>query len=283
MSTQISNVTFIGGGNMATAMIEGLESSDEPPSITICDPSESARSRHRAAGRRAVAGPAELRRPSLIVLAFKPQHLATAAPALDASLPDDALVVSVLAGVSTATLEACFPRARVVRVMPNTPMAVGLGMSGVAAGARATGHDVELAATLCRPSGEVLVVPEARLDSLTAVSGSGPAYFFRFCEVLVHAAREQLGFSEGEARLLVSQTARGAIAYLDAEEGFPASRLRHEVTSPGGTTEAALQVFDQGGLAELAEQAMRAAAHRARELDLAASARMAHLDRGRVA
>ncbi|TVQ87342.1 MAG: pyrroline-5-carboxylate reductase [Deltaproteobacteria bacterium] len=283
MSPQIKTVTFIGGGNMATAMVEGLESLDEPPSITLCDPSEAARQRHRRAGRRTVAGPAQLDRPRVIVLAFKPQHLAAAAPDLDACLPDDALVVSVLAGVSTQTLHACFPRARVVRVMPNTPMAIGQGMAGVAAGDRATPHDVETAAALCRPSGEVLIVPEARLDAITAVSGSGPAYFFRFCEVLVRAAREELDFSDAEARLLVSQTAKGAIAYLDSEEGFPAQRLRSEVTSPGGTTEAALRVFDQGGIAELAENALRAAAHRARELDAAASARMQRLDRGRVA
>lgn len=267
-----SSVTFIGGGNMATAMIEGLESLDEPPEQVICDPSPEVRERHRRAGRRVVATPSELDAPDVVVVAFKPQHLPGASLDLLEALPADTLVVSVLAGVSTATIESYLPGVRVVRVMPNTPMAIGEGMCGVAGGQTATEQDVELAASLCRPAGEVLIVPEDRIDAITAVSGSGPAYFFRFCEVLVKAAREELDFSDEEARLLVSQTARGAISYLSAEDDFPASRLRRAVTSPGGTTEAALNVLDDGGLADLATAALSAACTRAGELDAAAAA-----------
>lgn len=268
---------------MATAMLDGLEALDEPPELTVCDPSELARTRHQRAGRKVAAHPSELASAQVVVLAFKPQHLPGASDALNAALPDGALVVSVLAGVSCDTLQSCLPRCRVVRVMPNTPMAVLQGMSGVAGGSTATPEDIEIAASLCRPSGEVLVVPEARLDAITAVSGSGPAYFFRFCEVLVQAAQDELDFSDAEARLLVSQTAHGALAYLGAEDGFPAARLRRQVTSPGGTTEAALKVFDDGDLAGLAAGALVAAAGRARELDSAAAERLTAVTKGRVA
>ena len=261
-------VTFVGGGNMATAMIEGLETLSPRPSVTVCDLNAQVLSRHAAAGRIATADLVEAVRDNrVVVLAIKPQHLADAMPDLARAIVPGTLVISVLAGVPTSTLESGLPDGvRVVRVMPNTPMAIGEGMSAVAPGCSATRGDVRVGVALCEPAGEVLVVKESRIDAITAVSGSGPAYFFRFCEVLVQAAREELDFSEAEASLLVSQTAKGAIAYLVASEGFPAGRLRKEVTSKGGTTAAALNVFDQGGLPDLARDALVAARNRAQEL-----------------
>ena len=114
--------------------------------------------------------------------------------------------------------------------MPNTPMAVGEGMSAVAAGSRATRADLDVAAAICAPSSQVMRVEESRIDDVAAVSGSGPAYFFRFCEVLMEAAQTQCGFSEAEARQLVSQTAKGAIAYVDSQADFPVARLRRLCT-----------------------------------------------------
>lgn len=258
---------FIGGGNMASAMIAGLDALEDSPTIVVCDPSESVRARHGSNGHKTLTGLAELRNAQILILAFKPQHFAAAVPDLQAALAPDALVVSIMAGISCQRIESALPNARVVRVMPNTPMAVNEGMSGVAGGSRATDSDVDIAAGICEPSGKVLRVDEDRMDAIAAVSGSGPAYFFRFCEVLVEAAKTTGGFSDAEARLLVSQTAKGAIAYLDSQDGFPAARLRQEVTSKGGTTFAALQVFDEGGLARLAQEAMSAAIARAKELD----------------
>ena len=261
-------ITFIGGGNMATAMIDGIESLDDAPAVQVIDVAAEVLSRHEAHGRDATDDLVDgLAISSVVFLAVKPQHLAAMREALAAAIRPGTLLISVLAGTRCAALESFLPESvRVTRVMPNTPMAVGEGMCAVAAGARADEVDVELTAALCRPSAEVLVVPESRMDAITAVSGSGPAYFFRFCEVLMTAAQDELDFSEAEARLLVCQTAKGASEYLAATEGFPAGKLRRQVTSKGGTTAAALSVFDEGGLEQMARDALNAAVNRASEL-----------------
>ncbi len=263
-----SDIAFIGGGNMATAMLDGLDGLDAPPTCHVIDLDAKARRRHEAAGR--VASPSlveGLDEVETVVLAVKPQHLDPMKDELAEALQPGSLLISVLAGVPCSVIESVVPDdVRVVRVMPNTPMAVGEGMAAVAAGSRATKRDVQIAADICSPSAQVLVVPETKMDAITAVSGSGPAYFFRFCEVLMKAAERELDFSEAEARLLVCQTAKGAAEYLASTEGFPAGRLRKEVTSKGGTTAAALRVFDEGGIEDLARDALNAAVDRAGEL-----------------
>jgi pyrroline-5-carboxylate reductase len=260
-------IHFAGGGNMATAMIEGLEGLDTPPELVVIDPNEAARARHTAAGRSTSAhlnGVANVQR---MVLAFKPQHFAGAVDALRQALASDALVVTIMAGISTQTIQRALPGCRVVRVMPNTPMSVGWGMSGVAPGDGATEADLAVAEQICGASGAVLRVREDQMDAVTAISGSGPAYFFRFCEALMDAAVARCGFTEDEARLLVSQTAQGAMAYAGAQEGFPVGRLREQVTSPGGTTQAALDAFAQGNLGALVADAVDAAVRRGEELN----------------
>ena len=202
----------------------------------------------------------------MAVLAFKPQHFAGAVEDLRASLAPEALVISILVGVSTDAIESALPGRRIVRIMPNTPMMVGAGMSGVAPGASASASDVDVAVSIAEASGCVLRVGESQIDDVAAISGSGPAYFFRFCEVLVDVAQRECGFSEETARLLVGQTARGALAYLDSQEGYPAGRLREEVTSPGGTTEAALGVLEERGFRSMMGEAIQAARTRAKEL-----------------
>ena len=209
----------------------------------------------------------ELAGVEVAVLAFKPQNFAEAVSDLQGALADDALVISILVGVSTEVIEAALPGRRVVRIMPNTPMMVGEGMSGVAPGATADASDVDLAVGIAEASGRVLRVGESQIDDIAAISGSGPAYFYRFLEALVAAARSECGFSEETAQLLVEQTARGALSYLGAQEGFPAARLRREVTSPGGTTEAALSVFEDRDFTRMVADAIGAAQARARELN----------------
>ena len=263
-------IHFIGGGNMATAMILGLEALPTPPRLVICDRSEDARDRHGARGCSTVAAITDLTDVEVAVLAFKPQHFAGAVDDLRESLAPNALVLSILVGVSTRTIEAALPGIRVVRVMPNTPMMVGEGMSGVAPGSRASASDVDVAVELASASGRVIRVGESQIDDVAAISGSGPAYFFRFCEVLVDVAMKECGFSEETARVLVGQTARGALTYLESQEGFPAARLRKEVTSPGGTTEAALSVLAERGFAEMMAEAIQRAKARAVELNEAA-------------
>jgi pyrroline-5-carboxylate reductase len=247
-------------------MMQGLDSLPARPAVIVCDPNETARQKHALLGRPTCRDISDLAEVEVAVLAFKPQHFAGAAEALRQALRPDALVISIMVGVSCETIEAALPGARVVRVMPNTPMAVGLGMSGVAPGNTATDKDVDFAAAICAPSSKILRVSEAQIDDVAAVSGSGPAYFFCFCEALVDAAVTQCGFTREQAELLVAQTAKGAIAYLDAQEGFPAARLRKEVTSPGGTTQAALGVFAERDLAGMVKEALSAAQRRAAEL-----------------
>ena len=260
-------IHFVGGGNMATAMIEGLEALPTSPEIAIIDPSEAARVRHREAGRVTFSAIAEAKQITCALLAFKPQHFQSAVEDLRGALAKDALIISIMAGISTQTIGRALGDVRVVRVMPNTPMSVGWGMSGVAAGEGATDADVARAEAICSASGAVLQVSEAQMDAVTAISGSGPAYFFRFCEALMEAAVSRCGFSEDEARLLVSQTAQGAMAYAGSQEGFPVARLREQVTSPGGTTQAALKAFAEGKLSEVVAAGVEAALQRGKELN----------------
>ena len=180
--------------------------------------------------------------------------------------PAAATLVSILAGTPSRKLETWLPTgARVVRAMPNTPLAIGLGMVGLCAGTNAGDVDLARAEGLFAPCGKVLrVSDEGRMDAITAVSGSGPAYFFRFAEALVEAA-ERLGFTRDEAILLVGQTGEGSWKYLQ-QSGFEAAKLRQQVTSPGGTTAAALAVVDQADLTGLWVRALQAAEARGQEL-----------------
>jgi pyrroline-5-carboxylate reductase len=144
-------------------------------------------------------------------------------------------------------------------------MAAGLGMVGIAPGPGADADTMDLAETVFAPSAKVLRCTEDRIDALTAVSGSGPAYCFLFAEAMM-AGAQALGFSADEAQLLVGQTLRGSIAYLDGQEGYPAAQLRSQVTSPGGTTAAALSVFADADFTGLVERALVAARNRGQEL-----------------
>ncbi len=260
-------IYFLGGGNMATAIMNGLSRSMPNMELVVCDPSDTVRERHQEHGHKTYANIADCRDVQCVVLAVKPQYFPGAIQELAQAVTPKALMISVMAGISTASIESSFPDARVIRAMPNTPMAVSKGMVGLTKGRRATESDLEFTTAVFASSGKVLHLEESKMNAITAVSGSGPAYFFRFCEVMQAAAQELGGFTESEAQLLVSQTAQGAMAYLAAQEGFPVARLRREVTSPGGTTEAALTVLEQGDLKGLVHRAIGAAIQRGQELD----------------
>jgi pyrroline-5-carboxylate reductase len=263
----LPNVAFIGGGNMATATIKGLVALPNRPTITVVEPDAAKHAALAALGCRVVTdAAAALPGAGLVVLAIKPQVAAQVVPALAAAWPSNALLVSILAGTTTAKLAGWLPAgARVVRAMPNLPLAVGKGMVGLCRGASATAEDLALAEALFAPCAKVLkLADESRMDAITAVSGSGPAYFFRFAEALV-AGAEKLGFTREEAVLLVGQTGAGSWDYL-MESGFEAEKLRIAVTSPGGTTAAALKTLDDGGFMALWADALAAAERRGREL-----------------
>ncbi|MBA2482227.1 MAG: pyrroline-5-carboxylate reductase [Planctomycetes bacterium] len=260
-------IAFIGGGNMASAMIKSLAALPLPPQMTVSEPDPGKRASFTALGLTATADNCQATASARIVcLAIKPQMSAQVVPELGAAWAADKVLVSILAGMSTATLATWLPAgARVVRAMPNTPLAIGKGMVGLCRGKHASDADLALAEALFAPCARVLrVSDEARMDAVTAVSGSGPAYFFRFAEALVDAA-VQLGFTRDEAILLVGQTGAGSWDYLLAS-GFEAKRLREQVTSPGGTTAAALQVLEEQDFSGIISRALAAAQRRGQEL-----------------
>ncbi|MCU1570636.1 MAG: pyrroline-5-carboxylate reductase [Naasia sp.] len=211
------------------------------------------------ANRRAVAGAA------LVLVAVKPVGVLDLLQEIAGSLAPGTLVVSVAAGVSTAAMERRLPDdVAVIRAMPNTPATVRLAVTGISAGSRASAEQRELARNLFGTVGSVLEVDEDRLDALSAISGSGPAYVFYLVEQLEAAARER-GFDDEEANLLVQGTFRGAVELL-ASSGLSPAELRRRVTSPNGTTERAIAVLEEARLADTFDVATAAALARARQL-----------------
>jgi pyrroline-5-carboxylate reductase len=199
----------------------------------------------------------------LVLLGVKPYMVGDLLKEIAPALEPDAIVVSVAAGVTIDAMEALVPSV-VLRAMPNTPAVVGRAVTGLAAGSRASAEDVALARQLFETVGSVLEVPEAKIDALSTISGSGPAYVFYFIEELTRTAID-LGFTEEEASTLVNGTFLGA-AELLVSSGVAPAELRRRVTSPGGTTERAIEVLASADLKDLFDRATASALARAREL-----------------
>jgi pyrroline-5-carboxylate reductase len=200
-----------------------------------------------------------------ILLVVKPQDMDILLDSVGKSISNSQRVISFAAGKKTSSIEEHLVEGvPVLRVMPNTPMSVGVGASAISAGKYATVQDVRAVEELLRVSGKTIVVDESLQDAVTATSGSGPAYFFRFVEAMIAGAKD-LGLSDSDARTLVLQTINGAAALLSVEGASP-STLRKNVTSPNGTTFAALKVFEESGLEEIVKKAMTAARDRSQEL-----------------
>jgi pyrroline-5-carboxylate reductase len=183
-------------------------------------------------------------------------------------MSDQTLVVSIAAGISTAFIEKHLgsgKRWRVVRVMPNTPMLVGEGMSGIARGANASDDDVARVQRMFESAGDVVEVPEDRMNAVTALSGSGPAYFFLLVEQMI-AAGVDMGLSPQHARQLAAKTALGAAKMLVASPADAPEELRRRVTSPGGTTHAAITHMQAQNVPQAIVDAIKAAERRGREL-----------------
>jgi pyrroline-5-carboxylate reductase len=268
MSSQASaNVAFIGGGNMASALIGGLVQSGHAPSaIHVVEPFAAQAEKLRAqfgVQVEPVAGPA-LSGAQLVVWAVKPQLFKEAAqPA--APHVKGALQLSVMAGIRSGAIAAATGSARVVRTMPNTPALIGRGMSGLFASAAVTVAERTQVEQLLAPTGDLLWVErEELLDAVTALSGSGPAYVFYFVEAMMRAGGE-LGLSAEQSRRLAVGTFAGAAA-LAAQSPEPPAQLRANVTSKGGTTHAAITTLDARGVMEAFVAALHAAARRAKEL-----------------
>lgn len=201
----------------------------------------------------------------LLVLATKPQSFGELLPQVARHLGPRTAVLSIAAGVTLARLQAALgPSTPLVRVMPNTPGLIGQGVSALCLGSASGEAQADLARQVLAPLGTVLQVREEQMDAVTALSGSGPAYLFAFMEAL-QAAGERLGLEPETAFNLASQTLVGASAMVARREKTP-PELRAAVTSPGGTTAAALQVFDAGGFGDLVLKALTAARDRGAEL-----------------
>jgi pyrroline-5-carboxylate reductase len=265
-----TRIAFIGGGNMARSLVAGLIADGHAPTaLTVSDPLPEQRTRlgeahgiHTTDSNAAAVADAEV-----IVLAVKPQVAPAVCRALAGQLPEPApLVVSVMAGVTEASICAWLGRAvPLVRSMPNTPVLVQSGAIALHANAIATPAQRNLAEEIMRAGGLTRWVADERdLDAVTAVSGSGPAYFLLLMEALEHAAVAE-GLEPEAARLLSIQTALGA-ARMAMESDESPEALRRRVTSPGGTTERALAVLTDGGLEALVTRAVAAARARAVEL-----------------
>jgi len=261
-------IGFIGGGNMARAIIGGLVAKGIRASdVTVAEIDGVARLKLVAEfGVTSVeaAGP-ELAAAKVVVFAVKPQQMRAAAEAARAHL-GDALVISIAAGIRLADLGRWLGgRARLVRAMPNTPALVHAGITGLHAPASVGADDRQAAEDLLAAVGAALWFErEEDLDAVTAVSGSGPAYVFYAMEALERAARE-LGLAEGAARSLALWTFVGATK-LAIERGEEPARLRAQVTSKGGTTERAIEVLDRAGVQARFVEAVKAACERSREM-----------------
>lgn len=268
--TSHSHIVFIGAGNMATAIIGGLLNSGiDAKHIEACAPSKS--TRDRLSNTLKIATCANnvdaVKRADVIVLAVKPQVLQSVCEAIAGACKPNTLFISVAAGVTCANISAWLQDGSlaIVRSMPNTPSKLGLGACGLFGNAQ-TSVDQKLTANrILEAVGKtVWVDDESLINTVTAVSGSGPAYFFLIFEAMIHEAQAQ-GLNYDEAKTLTLQTAKGAAALAEASP-CDIAELRKQVTSPNGTTERAIQSFENDKIRTVISHAMQACAQRAREL-----------------
>ncbi len=268
MSTALNcNICFIGGGNMAQALIGGLLSRGLPATrITVSDPVEKVRQLLQEKDLHVTDNNVEaIQDADVVVLAVKPQVLASVLKPL-AGLFAGKLIVSIVAGAEISTISKLVGGAeRIVRVMPNTPALVQTGAHGLYAAEAVSAKDRELAGQILAATGlTIWVSSEAQIDAVTAVSGSGPAYFFYMMESMIRAGKN-LGLDEKTATALTLQTALGAAQMAITSANTPAE-LRKNVTSPNGTTQAALEVFDRAQISQNIQTALAAAQKRSQEL-----------------
>jgi pyrroline-5-carboxylate reductase len=260
-------IAFIGGGNMASALIGGLlQSGRVPATVLVIEPNDRQRARLALQfGVLALAvADAQLAAAPLVVWAVKPQAFAAAALPCAPHVAN-ALQLSVMAGIRTESLIAATGSERVVRAMPNTPALIGKGITGLFATPSVSAQDRAAVERVLAPSGELLWLPRERdLDAVTALSGSGPAYVYYFIEAMIQAAGE-MGLTVEQGRRLALATFAGATALAQQSTESPAV-LRERVTSKGGTTYAALMSMDNDAVKAAFVRALHAANERARAL-----------------
>jgi pyrroline-5-carboxylate reductase len=270
--TSLANlkIGFIGGGNMASALIGGLiKQGAQATNMFVADPFDQTRQRLESDLSIICAASVDKLAPQIencdvLLMAVKPQQFKEAASELALvlkSLANKPLCLSVAAGIKTADMIKWLGHQRIIRAMPNTPALIGEGMTGLFADTHISAADQSLASSICEAVGKIVWVDsEKQMDDITAISGSGPAYVFAFLESLEKAAIAQ-GLSQEQARLLAIQTLQGA-AKLAAQSLESPATLRERVTSKGGTTHAALTVLEQESWAQIMMKAVAAASQR---------------------
>jgi len=263
-----TRIAFIGAGNMAASLIGGLRAKGlDASQIRASDPGVETRTKVAAEhGIEVFADNADaIQDADVVVLAVKPQAMKAVCEAIRPSLKPHQLVVSIAAGITCASMNNWLGAQPIVRCMPNTPALLRQGVSGLFATAEVNAEQRQQAQELLSAVGLAFwLTEEQQLDAVTAVSGSGPAYFFLLIEAMT-AAGVKLGLPADIAAQLTLQTALGA-AHMAVASDVDAAELRRRVTSPAGTTEAAIKSFQAGGFEALVETALGAAAHRSAEM-----------------
>lgn len=266
-------IAFLGGGNMARSLISGLIKAGVPSTHIHATDIDAGKIAELADEFKVIGSTDNVSATNfadVIVLAVKPQFMADMLSQLSASITDFSgkLFISIAAGVNIARLSSLLHgHANIVRCMPNTPSLIGSGMTGLFAPVTVSETDRAFAQSMLDAVGKsIWVEKESEINGVTAASGSGPAYFFLFMQAMVEEA-QRMGFTEASARALVQETALGAAQMVIANPDIDLATLRAQVTSKGGTTAAAVQVFEEGDLLALVSHAMKAAAHRAEEME----------------
>ena len=259
-------IGFIGAGNMTSAILNGAlrRSVVRPENVYLSNPHVEKTESFRLRGVRVTASNVEVCRGSdIVILAVKPQKFDEVLPEL-APYAEGKCVVSIAAGISSAYIKERLPGAYVVRAMPNTPLLVGKGMTALAEAPEVPSVYFESVTELFSAAGEIVLIPEERINAVIAVSGSSPAYFFRIASAMT-AEGVKLGLEPDIALKLAASAMDGAAAML-LKSGKTAEELTRQVCSPGGTTLAALTAFDDGGLDAVLTEAMERCVKRAEEL-----------------
>lgn len=265
----MTNIAFIGAGNMASSIIGGLVAQGyDAQTITASDPNESSLNalKERFGIQVSPDNNVACANADVVVLAVKPQVLKAVSQAMQPAIKADALVVSIAAGIGSEDIANWLgENTAIVRCMPNTPALVGQGASGLYANQHVTTEQKALAEKLMSAVGiNIWLDDENLIDSVTAVSGSGPAYFFLLMESMIEAGIQQ-GLSAEQAQQLTLQTAAGA-ATLAQKSDVDVAELRRRVTSPGGTTEQAILSFENAGFRTIVDEALDACAKRSQAM-----------------
>lgn len=272
MSVELPRIAIIGTGSMGGAILSGLTAPDVvvDGGIRVTNRTEAKAVQLRTGTVTSLstevdpdANAIALTGARIAIIGVKPGMVGDLLRDVAHALESDTILVSVAAGVTTASMEAIVPNV-IVRAMPNTPSLVGLGVTGISAGSRADADDMTLVRAVFETVGEVLEIEEERIDALSTISGSGPAYVFHLIEQLT-ATAVGMGFTPEEAATMVEGTFRGASELLARSDDGP-TELRRRVTSPNGTTEKAVAELDAADLRSVFDRATAAALARAREL-----------------